>query len=252
MNRHRLITLGLVCASASSAVGLIAFCIVALIATDLALLPEFVRLGLVALGGVFVAVGAEGGSLFTTVEAFRKTGRLQGWDIVGQVISQCATLSTVTFAFAALSGAAASWSQFVATWGYIANVLFVAMDAAFNYVALGLHLRQLERDRIAQLQEHFDYERARLDIERQRFALEAQQAQYRETQDTSPLAAVSSEESELRNAETSAETGALAVSKREKVLATLRNNGTHTNAEVAQLAGCSLQYVRQVRKEFLV
>lgn len=243
MNRHRLITFGLVLSSASSATGLIAFCVVALIATDLSLLPDFVRLGLVALGGVFVAVGAEGGSLFTTVEAFRKTGRLQGWDIVGQVISQCATLSTVTFAFATLSGARASWSQFVTTWGYVANVLFVAMDAAFNYVALGLHLRQLERDRIAQLQEHFDYERAVLDLERQRFALDAQRAQYGETQKTGPLAPVVSMES----AEITASAPA---SKRARVLETLRNNGAHTTAAVAKLAGCSPQYVRSVRKEF--
>jgi nitrogen fixation protein FixH len=245
MSRHRLITLGLVLSSASSATGLIAFCVVALIATDLALLPEFVRWGLVAIGGVFVAIGAEGGSLFTTVEAFRKTGRLQGWDIVGQVISQCATLSTVTFAFATLSGAAASWSQFVATWGYVANVLFVALDAAFNYVALGLHLRQLERDRIAQLQEHFDYERARLDIERQRFALEAQQAQYRET-DTAPMETV------VAQNESTPDIKQVGLSKRGKVLAILNNNGTHSTQEIARLSGCSVQYVRQVRKEFLV
>lgn len=159
---HRAITIGMVIASFCSAAGLIAFCFVGLVATELMLIPQEWRLRIVVVGAAAVAVGAEGGSLFSLVAAFEREGRLRGWDIIGAIVSQTATVLTIVFAFRALSGGGSTM------WGYVANTVAVSMDATFNYVALGLHLRNGRALQLAEKQAALDYHRQATEIERQR------------------------------------------------------------------------------------
>lgn len=259
---HRVITSGMVFTSACSSIGLVAFCFVGLVATELILIPQSARLAAVLIGGAAVAIGAEGGSLFAFVAAFERDGKLRGWDIVGALFSQAATLSTVIFAFRALSGAGSS------PLGFVINTVAVSMDATFNYVALGLHLRNGRALALAEKQAALDYHRQVAEIERQR-ALLRNQAQPNEQQLRNQveelrasLQDVNQEnarlESQLRNQaqqgateaqpaqptnETAKATGA---TKAQLVAQLLRENG-RTVAQIAQLAGCSAQYVRKVR-----
>lgn len=279
---HKVITSGMVFTSACSSIGLVAFCFVGLVATELILIPQSARLAAVLIGGAAVAIGAEGGSLFAFVAAFERDGKLRGWDIVGALFSQAATLSTVIFAFRALSGSGSS------PLGFVVNTVAVSMDATFNYVALGLHLRNGRALALAEKQAALDYHRQVAEIERQRALLRnnnetgAQQLRNQVEELRASLQDVNQEnarlEAQLRNQaqptatgsateaqpriiqllgateakpaqptgaanETASETGA---TKAQLVAQLLRENG-RTVAQIAQLAGCSAQYVRKVR-----
>jgi len=167
---HHVITAGMTLTSLCSAVGLVAFCFVGLVATELVLIPQSVRLWAVLIGGAAVAIGAEGGSLFAFVAAFERDGKLRGWDVVGALFSQAATLSTVIFAFRALSGSGSSPA------GFVLNTVFVSLDATFNYVALGLHLRNGRALALAEKQAALEYHRQAVAIEKQRADLRNQNA----------------------------------------------------------------------------
>jgi hypothetical protein len=210
--------------------------------------------------------------LFAFVAAFERDGKLRGWDIVGALFSQAATLSTVIFAFRALAGSGSS------PIGVVLNSVFVSLDATFNYVALGLHLRNGRALAIAEKQAALDYHRQAVAIERQRAELrnqgapevaqlrnqveelraslqetnqenerlEAQlrnQAQPNETDAQPAQLENATSATETKQSETSNATGA---TKAQLVAQLLRDNG-RTVAEIAQLAGCSAQYVRKIR-----
>jgi hypothetical protein len=159
---HKAIAAGMIFTSLCSSIGLVAFCFVGLVATELVLIPQSARLWAVLVGGAAVAIGAEGGSLFAFVAAFERDGKLRGWDVVGALFSQAATLSTVIFAFRALSGSGSS------PVGFVLNTVFVSMDATFNYVALGLHLRNGRALALSEKQASLEYDLQALAIEKQR------------------------------------------------------------------------------------
>jgi hypothetical protein len=248
--QHEILTTGLVMSSASSAVGLIAFCIVALVATDLALLPNAARLALVLVGGFFVAIGAEGGSLFSIVEAFRIDGKIHATEFAGAIVSQLATITTVVFAFATLTGASSRWAMFVAEWGYIVNTLLVSIDATFNYVALGKHLANLEKQRIHDMRTGLWFEQQRIQIERQRFALVAQQEQYRHETGTKPMEPVSQhDETPAKLRRNSGETKRANDETAKQCIARLFRDGETSVQRIAQQCECSAQYARKLRKQ---
>jgi hypothetical protein len=248
--QHEILTIGLVISSASSAVGLIAFCIVALVATDLALLPNAARLALVLVGGFFVAIGAEGGSLFSIVEAFRIDGKIHATEFTGAIVSQLATITTVVFAFATLTGASTNWALLVSEWGYIVNTLLVSVDATFNYVALGKHLANLEKQRIHDMRTGLWFEQQRIQIERQRFALVAQQEQYSCETGTKPMEPVSQQiETPAKLRRNSGETKRANDETAKQCISRWLRNGETSAKLVARYCECSAQYARKVRKQ---
>jgi len=279
---HDDITKGLILTSRCSSIGLICFCIVGIVATELTLIPEIARLLFVLVGAAFIAVGAEGGSLFSIVAAFERDGTLRGWDIVGAIFSQLATLSAVIMAFATLTGASSDWAAFVSVYGYITTTGFISVDATFNYVALGLHLRNSKKLRLAEVQDNLDYQRdwiviqrELVQIEREKFALETQRQLYNsDEKETGPMQPVVQQETEkqLKDlavvpsdttqqpevlavvpsdttvVQLSSEQSATATTKRDRGVQLLRNNG-HSPQQIADLVGCSYEYVRKIKKE---
>jgi len=159
----------------------------------LALLPSKVRTALVVVGGVFVAVGAEGGSLFSISESFRKDGRLHGWDAVGVIVSLLATLTTTLFAFATLTDVRATWTEVISVWGYVINTLFIVLDANFNFINLGLHLFTLKRDRIQSMRDELSLKKARIDIEERQRALKVHESSVSKSADVHESSVADSE-----------------------------------------------------------
>lgn len=199
---HERIKNGLRFSATCSQIGMIMFCFVGLVSTELTLFSSPVRLAIVSIASFFTAVGAEGGSRYSIAAAFERNGTLTGWDRVGAVVSQLSS------ALAFVIGILMLFSGTSPVWLYIFNVVFVGVDATFNYVALGLHNRHghklkaeeerraseyrkqsLDRE-VEEQRQRLELRRQQVDIERQLFALRAQEAMYTENHETSPMAPV--------------------------------------------------------------
>lgn len=270
---HKDITQGLIWTSRCSSVGLICFCIVGIVASYLTLIPEIVRLIFIVIGAIFVAVGAEGGSLYSIAAAFERDGTLHGWDWIGAFVSQLATLSTVIMAFATMTGAANDWAEFVLVWGYIATTAFVSLDATFNYMALGLHLHNEKNLLLSEARRNLEYQRnwivmqrELVQIEREKFILATQQELYNEEKKTGPMEPLQLAEDKIQQAtQTAQKTQQPAVvaiqkkttdvqlpktptNKHEQIVQLLHNNG-HSLQQIADAVGCSYEYVRKIKAE---
>jgi hypothetical protein len=220
-------------------------------------------------GTWLMVVGSEVGSLPAMVEVWRKVGigRARWYDYFGMVVSTLTTMLGFIIIWAReYIEVDAIWMQFIRQWGPLAALPLTVLDFVFgDGLELGLYLTYKENDaraaRLQSLRDELGEETARLEIERQR-ALLRNQAQPNEQQLRNQveelrasLQDVNQEnarlEAQLRNqaqpnateAQPAQLTGA---TKRETVAQLLRDNG-RTVAQIAQLVGCSAQYVRKVR-----
>ena len=94
---------------------------------------------IIIVAGVCMAAGAELGTPGTIIEVYRKQrlGQTTRWDWVALVVSLGATLIAVAIAFSRRMDLENEWSVFVASWGPILVVAFVALDSYGAYIELG-------------------------------------------------------------------------------------------------------------------
>ena len=94
---------------------------------------------IILIAGVCMAIGAELGTPGTIIEVYRKErlGKTTPWDWVALSMSLFATLIAVAIAFSRRMDLANAWSVFVASWGPIVVVGFVALDTYGAYIELG-------------------------------------------------------------------------------------------------------------------
>lgn len=128
----------------ASAVGFFAFAVLGFGFTELAVLPEAFRTGLVLTGAFALAFGGEIGTLSNTVEIFRKRGNITAWDWLALVVSVLATLAAFLLAFAALLGVKATWATWAQLYGPVVLGLLAALDSYGGFVEFGLYLNTFD------------------------------------------------------------------------------------------------------------
>lgn len=136
--------LSLLIPSVASAVGFFCFAVLAFSFTELQVLPQWFRTGLVLCGSFSLAFGSEVGTLSNVIEIYRKGNNKQIWDWIALVISVMSTFVGVVLAFATLLGAKAMWSSFVQVWTPIALGLLAALDSYGNFLEFGLYLARVD------------------------------------------------------------------------------------------------------------
>lgn len=136
--------LSLLIPSVASAVGFFCFAVLAFSFTELQVLPQWFRTGLVLCGSFSLAFGSEIGTLSNVIEIYRKGNSKQIWDWIALVISVMSTFVGVVLAFATLLGAKAMWSNFVQIWTPIALGLLAALDSYGNFLEFGLYLARFD------------------------------------------------------------------------------------------------------------
>jgi DNA-binding CsgD family transcriptional regulator len=136
--------LSLLVPSVASAVGFFCFAVLAFSFTELQVLPQWFRTGLVLCGSFSLAFGSEVGTLSNVIEIYRKGDSKQIWDWIALVISVMSTFVGVVLAFATLLGAKAMWSSFVQVWTPIALGLLAALDSYGNFLEFGLYLARMD------------------------------------------------------------------------------------------------------------
>ena len=130
-----------------SAVGFFVFAVLGYSFTEFSMIPEWVRFWLVIAGGVCLAGGGEIGTLFSTMEVFRKQKLAQTgtWDWIALGVSLASTLASFVLAFAALLGARAGWSRPVQVWGAIVLGVLAALDAYGLFLEVGFIFADYEQ-----------------------------------------------------------------------------------------------------------
>jgi len=123
-------------------VGLAAFALLAFAFPELGVLPPEFRTNAVVIGSIALAIGGEIGTLFTSIEIFRKvtSGDVTFWDWTALVTSLLATMIAFLIAAAVLLGVAVIWTGFVTTWGQILLIAVVALDQYAGQMELGLYI----------------------------------------------------------------------------------------------------------------
>lgn len=128
----------------ASAVGFFAFAVLGFGFTELSLLPDGFRTGLVLVGAFALAFGGEIGTLSNTVEIFRKRGNITTWDWLALVVSVLATLAGFLLAFAALLGVKTTWATWAQLYGPVILGLLAALDSYGGFVEFGLYLNTFD------------------------------------------------------------------------------------------------------------
>ena len=128
----------------ASAVGFFAFAVLGFGFTELSLLPDGFRTGLVLVGAFALAFGGEIGTLSNTVEIFRKRGNITTWDWLALIVSVLATLAGFLLAFAALLGVKATWATLAQLYGPVILGLLAALDSYGGFVEFGLYLNTFD------------------------------------------------------------------------------------------------------------
>lgn len=129
----------------ASAIGFFAFAVLGFGFTELSVLPQWFRTGLVLVGAFALAFGGEIGTLSNTVEIFRKNGQANAWDWTALIVSALATLAAFLLAFSALFGARATWASWLQIYGPVVLGLLAALDSYGGFVEFGLYLNSFDK-----------------------------------------------------------------------------------------------------------
>lgn len=127
-----------------SALGFCSFAVLGFGFTELSVLPQWFRTGLVLVGAFSLAIGGEIGTLSNTVEIFRKNGQATKWDWTALSVSVLATLAAFLLAFSALFGARANWSSWLQQYGPIVLGCLAALDSYGGFIEFGLYLNSFD------------------------------------------------------------------------------------------------------------
>ena len=127
-----------------SALGFFAFAVLGFGFTELSVLPQWFRTGLVLTGAFALAAGGEIGTLSNTVEIFRKNGQATIWDWAALIVSVLSTLAAFLLAFSALFGARAEWSSWLQKYGPVVLGLLAALDSYGGFIEFGLYLNSFD------------------------------------------------------------------------------------------------------------
>lgn len=133
--------------SVASALGLCTFAVFAFSFTALPSLNQRTLDKMVVAGGLFLAFGGEIGTLFTSIEIFRKRARGETtWmDWAGLTISFLATVPEFLLAQAVLTTATSGWMGFFRTDGVLWLVLAAAADSYVNFMEAGFYLASYDK-----------------------------------------------------------------------------------------------------------
>jgi len=125
--------------SVFSALGFLIFTTLGYSFTEFSSISDNVRLVLVLGGGIFLAIGGELGTLFTTIEIGRKhkLDDVNVWDWIAMGFSLATTLGGFTLALATLLGEFAVWSRPVQVYGSIVVGALAGVDAYFGFWETG-------------------------------------------------------------------------------------------------------------------
>jgi len=129
----------------TSAIGFFCFAVLAFGFTELTVLPQAFRTGLVVVGAFTLAFGGEIGTLSNTVEVFRKNSLATKWDWATLVISVMSTLGCFLLAFSALLGAVTGWADWLRLYGPIVIGLLAALDSYGGFCEFGLYLNTFDK-----------------------------------------------------------------------------------------------------------